>query len=118
MRPIAKWPLRLSAVELVLILAGCGAKPEEKHYLIQAKVVAVDSQRKLLIIDHGDIPGFMPAMTMSYTMATPSEAAGLHPGDKITADLVVTANTRAHLEKIRLLEKTNPNPAAAPAPGS
>jgi hypothetical protein len=42
--------------------------------------------------------------------------AGLHVGDKITADLVVIENTKARLEKIHLLERANPNPAPAPAP--
>jgi len=115
MRPITKWTIP-STVILALIVASCGRKLEERHYQIEAKVVAIDSQRKQLIIDHGDIPGFMPAMTMSYSIAKSSEVAGLHPGDKISADLVVTENTTARLEKIRLLEKANPTPAVPPTP--
>jgi protein SCO1/2 len=108
--------LVFAAVPIILMLAGCGPKLEEKHYLIEAKVVAVDLPRKLLVIEHGDIPGFMPAMTMSYSIAKPSEVKDLHPGDKISADLVVIENVKGRLEKIRLLEKAKPNPGPTPAP--
>ncbi|HKV60596.1 MAG TPA: copper-binding protein [Candidatus Acidoferrum sp.] len=95
-------------------LTGCGAQPEEKRYPIQAEVIAADLPRKLLIVKHGDIPGYMPAMTMSYAIAVPKEAASLAPGDKITAELVVSAG-KARLEKIVLLEKAKPNTAPTPA---
>jgi Cu/Ag efflux protein CusF len=98
----------------VMSFAGCGAQPEEKRYPIQAEVIAVDLPRKLLIVTHGGIPGFMPAMTMSYAIAVPKEAASLTPGDKITAELVVSAG-KGRLEKIVVLEKAKPNAAPAPA---
>ena len=51
----------------------------------------------------------MPAMTMSYTIAIPES---LVPGDKISADMVVSSS-KARLEKIALLEKAKPNRAPA-----
>jgi protein SCO1 len=107
--------LILAANLVVLSFVGCGAQPEEKRYPIQAEVIAVDLPRKLLIVKHGDIPGFMPAMTMGYVIAVPKEAASLAPGDKIAADLVVSAS-KGRLEKIVLLEKAKPNAAPATAP--
>ena len=109
--------LILVANVVVMSFAGCRTQPEEKRYSIQAEVIAVDLPRKLLIVTHGDIPGFMPAMTMSYAIAVPKEAASLAPGDKITADLVVSAG-KARLEKIVVLEKAKPNAAPAPAAAS
>ena len=106
--------LILAASLVLMSLSGCAAQPEEKRYHIEAEVIAVDSPRRLLIVKHGDIPGFMPAMTMSYVIAVPEEAASLTPGDKITADLVVSAG-KGRLEKIVLLEKAKPNSAPAPA---
>ncbi len=102
---------------VVMSFAGCAAQPEEKRYPIQAEVIAVDLPRKLLIVKHGDIPGFMPAMTMGYVIAVPKEAASLTPGDKIAADLVVS-ESKGRLEKIVLIEKAKPNPAPAPAAAS
>jgi hypothetical protein len=110
----SKWTLALIlGVNLVVIsFGGCGAPPEEKRYPIQAEVIAVDMPRKLLIVKHGDIPGYMPVMTMSYGIGVPKEAGSLAPGDKISADLVVSAGI-GRLEKIVLLEKVKPNQAPA-----
>jgi hypothetical protein len=106
--------LILTANLVVMSFEGCGTQPEEKRYPIQAEVIALDLPRKLLIVKHGDIPGFMPAMTMSYMIAVPKEAASLAPGDKITADLVVSAS-KGRLEKIVLVEKAKPDQAPTPS---
>jgi len=107
----------LAAGILISILAGCKDKPDEKHYLIQAEVIAVELPKKLITVKHGNIPGLMPAMTMSYMIAIPKEAESLVPGDKISADLVVS-NSKARLEKIVLLEKARPNPTHATSTAS
>jgi len=46
----------------------------------------------------------MPAMTMSYQVAEPKQIETLQPGDKISADLVVS-ESKGRLEKIVLLSK-------------
>ncbi len=107
-----KTSVMLAAGILISVSAGCEAKPEEKHYPIQAEVIAVELPKKLITIKHGDIPGLMPAMTMSYVIAIPKEAETLVPGDKISADLVVSHN-RARLEKIVRIEKAKQNPSHA-----
>ena len=99
----------------IFLLTGCKAKPPESHYPIQAEVIAMDLPRRLLIVQHGDIPGFMPAMTMSYSIAVPKEVETLGAGDKISADLVVSEG-KARLEKIVLLEKAKAAPMAPSAP--
>jgi protein SCO1/2 len=42
------------------------------------------------MLDHEAVPGFMDAMTMAYKLKDPSIASELHPGDRITANLLVT----------------------------
>jgi len=83
--------------------AGCQSKPA-KHYPIEAIVISADPGKKLIIVKHGDIPGLMPAMTMTYEVADPHQIETLQPGDKISADLVVSENV-GRLEKIQLLSK-------------
>jgi protein SCO1/2 len=75
----------------------------------------MDLPRRLLIVQHGDIPGFMPAMTMGYSIAVPKEVETLRAGDKISADLVVSEG-KARLEKIVLFEKAKPAPMAPSSP--
>jgi Cu/Ag efflux protein CusF len=68
-------------MKLFLILAvliclgfatGCQSAPE-KHYPIQGEVISSDAAKKLLTVKHGDIPGLMPAMTMTYQVAEPKQ---------------------------------------------
>ena len=67
------------AVLIVLLLAaGCQSAPE-KHYAIQAEVISADAQRQMITVKHGDIPGLMPAMTMSYMVADPKQIEKLGP---------------------------------------
>src|SRR6266481_5280561 len=77
-----KTSVMLAAGILISILAGCGAKPEEKHYPIQAEVIAVELPKKLITVKHGNIPGLMPAMTMSYVIAVPKDAESLGPATR------------------------------------
>ena len=112
-----KTSVMLAAGILISILAGCEGKPDEKHYPIQAEVIADELPKKLITVKHGDIPGLMPAMTMSYVIAVPKDAESLGPGDKISADLVVS-NSKGRLEKIVLLEKAKPNPTHATSTAS
>jgi len=99
--------MRKAFVILALIgscfIAGCQSKPA-KHYSIEAIVISADPAKKLIIVKHGDIPGLMPGMTMTYEVADPHQIEALQPGDKISADLVVSENV-GRLEKIQLLSK-------------
>jgi protein SCO1/2 len=95
--------LAIVAVICAGLAAGCQSAPE-KHYPIQGEVISADPARKLLTVKHGDIPGLMPAMTMSYQVAEPKQIESLQPGDKISADLVVS-ESKGRLEKIVLVSK-------------
>src|SRR5271169_3687654 len=100
------------AVLIVLFATGCQSVPA-KHYAIRAEVISADAQRQMITVKHGDIPGLMPAMTMSYMVADPKQIEKLGPGDKITADLVVS-DSKGRLENIVLISKGD----GKPSPGS
>jgi protein SCO1/2 len=89
--------------------AGCHSALE-KRYPIQAEVISAEPQRQMITVKHGDIPGLMPAMTMSYMVADPKQIEKLGPGDKITADLVVSEN-KGRLENIVLVSKGDGKPS-------
>ena len=104
--------MRLLLAIVVVICAGlaegCQSAPE-KHYSIQGEVISADPAKKLLTVKHGDITGLMPAMTMSYQVADPKQIEALQPGDKISADLVVS-ESKGRLEKIVLISKGDVKP--------
>ena len=83
--------------------AGCQSA-REKHYPIQGEVIPTDPAKKLITVKHGDIPRLIPAMTMTYQVAEPKQIESLQPGDKISADLVVSEN-KGRLEEIVLVGK-------------
>ena len=83
---------------LVSLAVGCGgqtgspdpsATTTDGVYEIRGVVVAVDSGRRILEINHEAIPGFMPAMTMPYEVADASLLQGLAPGDRVRGTLRV-----------------------------
>jgi len=60
-----------------------------KTFAIRGKIVSVDAKRGTILLNHEAVPGFMDAMTMSYPLKDPTVASELHPGDTITATLLV-----------------------------
>ena len=58
------------------------------EYLVRGRVEDVDEKTGTLVLNHEAIQGLMPAMTMEYKLANPSEISELHPGDRITANLL------------------------------
>jgi protein SCO1/2 len=62
-------------------------------------------------IDHQAIPGFMEAMTMPYKVKDPSVLTELHPGDHLTADVVVSSSPDADvlLDHIVVVAQARPD---------
>lgn len=59
----------------------------EKTFPVRGKVVSTDATH--VTLDHESVPGFMEAMTMPYKLKDPSIVSELHPGDRITARIIV-----------------------------
>jgi protein SCO1 len=66
-----------------------------KIYKLRAKVVAGNPATGEVTLNHDAIPGFMDAMTMPYKLKDPSILSELHPGDVITADVLVSQDADA-----------------------
>ncbi len=64
------------------LAAGCQSAAK-KYYPIQAEVISAEPQRQTITIKHNDIPGLMPAMTMSYMVDSLKQIESLTPGGKI-----------------------------------
>jgi protein SCO1/2 len=59
---------------------------------MQGQVQSIDAARKLAVVKHEEIKGFMPAMTMPYEVREPKVLDGIAAGDLINATLVVESN--------------------------
>jgi protein SCO1/2 len=62
---------------------------EVKTFPIRGKILSVDAAKGSIVLDHEAVAGFMDAMTMSYKLKDPTVVSELHPGDRITAKLLV-----------------------------
>jgi len=97
--------LLLPAFSLSLVVAGCHSTPvasssslesssaaqqQFKTYPLRGKVVSTNPATGEVTLDHQAIPGFMDAMTMPYKLRDSRILSELHPGDLLTADLLVS----------------------------
>jgi protein SCO1/2 len=104
--------------------AGCrasqkpasGAAAIAKTFHLRGKVVSTSPSTGEVTLNHEAIPGFMEAMTMPYKLKDPSILSELHPGDTITADVLVPADENADvlLDHIVIVAQGKPDykPAA------
>lgn len=59
----------------------------QKTFAIRGKVIGTDATH--VTLDGENVPGFMDPMTMAYKLKDPSVVSELHPGDRITAKILV-----------------------------
>ena len=80
-------------------------------YKLRGKVVSSDPSKGEVILDHETIPGFMEAMTMPYKLKDSSIASELHPGDVLTADVLVSQSDDAEvlLDHIVVVAQAKPD---------
>jgi hypothetical protein len=97
-------------ISMSICLAGCSspqpAQPEQgpHRYSLNGSVVSVEKTKNRVVVDAGNIPGFMMAMTMGYDVKDPGLLDSLSPKDQIKADVVVNQND-VWLENIVVVKK-------------
>ena len=96
----------------VLFLAAC--KPATREFQLHGQVIQSDPNQKMIVVKHGDIPGFMPGMTMQYKVKQTNDAQGLRPGDVIDARVSVLRDGSDYwLSGVHIAERGKDNSAAA-----
>jgi len=82
-----------------------------KVYKLRGKVVSADTPKGQVTLDHEAIQGFMEAMTMPYKLKDPNIVSELHPGDVITADVLVSqgADAEVLLDHIVVVAQAKPD---------
>ena len=92
---------------VVLLFAGCSPeKPAEavadaqpKHYTLLGEILSVDLVQHVLVVNHEEIPDYMPAMTMEFSVSA-GDAANAKPGQRIRAKLIPSDTGHFRLENI------------------
>lgn len=112
---------------LLLIFPAFGEGAEEQKFKIyegEGEIIHVNPERKLLVVRHGEIKGYMEATTMGYLASSPDLIKGLKEGDRISfkidgaSDLIIEVGPvkpRAQIEPPRQREALPEKPTTRPA---
>ena len=76
----------LVAMALSIAVVTCGGG-NATHGTGQGTVAAVDAAKGEITLDHGDIPGIMMAMTMTFPVSDKKILDGVAPGAKVEFDV-------------------------------
>lgn len=75
------------------------AAPAEERYPIRGEILAIDAERKVLIVHHEEVPDYMPEMTMEFLVNT-GDIANAREGQRIRADMIPSDTGDYRLENI------------------
>jgi Cu/Ag efflux protein CusF len=78
------------------------APASTRRFELTGTVKSVDAANGRLVVEHGDIPGLMSAMTMSYSVGAQENLKALAAGTRIRSDVVVS-ETGSRLENIQII---------------
>ncbi len=98
-----------TASALILGFTACSDRTQnelsETIYEVDGLIQDLALEDASLIIQHEDIPGYMPSMTMPFNLSNVDEAKNLQVGDAIRFEFVVEETNSS----IRNLKKINPS---------
>jgi len=103
---------RLAVAAFACLVAGCGRAPapgdsapaaakapEAERHALTGEILRVETERKVLIVRHDEIKGYMPAMTMEF-LVSEGDLALARPGQRIRADMIPSKDGDFRLERI------------------
>jgi Cu/Ag efflux protein CusF len=80
----AFWGLREGRLERDLAEArAAAASGIERQWTVEGVVRAIFPELGVIVLTHGDIPGYMPAMTMGFRVASPKIQDAVSVGDAV-----------------------------------
>lgn len=105
---------------LLMGMAGCkklmngnGMKPASSsvntsakvnRYALRGMVLGKSAQTNQIVVEQGEIAGYMPATDATYRLKSAEEFQELEPGDRITAEVTVPPDlSYKHLSNIRVV---------------
>jgi Cu/Ag efflux protein CusF len=80
--------------------SGAAQSGAQKTVVGEGKVIATVPNASQIVVEHGEIKGFMEAMTMGYRVDPPSLLEGLKQGDRVRFTIDVPKNAIVKIEKM------------------
>jgi len=93
--------LQIPSSQAVWAAAATVKEPSGQIVSAEGKVVATVPSAAQIVLEHGEIKGFMDAMTMGYPVEPPSLLDGLKFGDKVRFTIDVPNKAIIKIEKIK-----------------
>ncbi|MEM1269625.1 MAG: SCO family protein [Bacteroidota bacterium] len=93
--------LSLAAVAALLLTLFFVFSPPTVSYVVEGRVAGFGQDEETVFIEHEDIPGFMPSMTMPFKAENPDEIAALDTGESIR----FTLNVRSSRSSVADIER-------------
>jgi protein SCO1/2 len=111
--------LLLSFLATAILHLAISCDSRARRFELTGSVVRIDREAGRVTVAHDNIPGFMDAMTMPFTVQEPGALDSLAPGDGVSAILVVTEEA-SWLEDLvvtrKMGEKATADSAVPPPP--
>ncbi|HZZ19484.1 MAG TPA: SCO family protein [Opitutaceae bacterium] len=79
--------------------AQAGADNGDRRFPLTGRVISADPAKKVIVVSHEEVAGYMPAMTMDFPVSA-GDAAAATAGERIRAELVVSRDNTVRLEHI------------------
>jgi protein SCO1/2 len=103
---------RLQQIAFFALLIACAISSEcggmsgssSHRYPLAGKIISIDQSKRQVVVSHGEIKGYMPAMVMPFQLKETAQLQSLAKGDEITATLVVNGR-ESWLEELRVVRK-------------
>jgi protein SCO1/2 len=86
----------------LLMIAGCAIAGCAARHNTRGLVLNVDRARSTVTVSHEEIPGYMSAMVMPFTVGDPEQLADVRPGDRLAFRLNVKKD-RSWIDKLQLV---------------
>ncbi|GAA5482573.1 SCO family protein [Haloferula sargassicola] len=111
----------LTAAIVLPLFAACSRQESAdisgaKRFEVRGRVCGVEAADSTLLIQHEDIPGFMPSMTMPFTVGAGEGIDGVKTGDAVEFEFVV-GDTESWIRDLRKIDASVldlPEETAAP----
>ncbi len=105
----------IAGVALACLFGAAGCRNSARHYTLHGRVLGKDQTSARITVDNDNIAGFMPAMTMSYSVRDRAGLQRVAPGDRIAAELIAVSN-QYWLEHVTVTDRSKQGTMSATQP--